>query len=78
MLYGEGLLNGYHIVVKDNINVRGFKTSAGTKALTEYEPAEDAPVVQMLKDAGAVVIGKFRIKHLCPALYSLELKSLLK
>lgn len=55
----EGLLAGFQIVVKDNINVKGFKTSAGTKALKEYRPSQDAPVIQTLKDAGAVVIGTF-------------------
>ena len=57
LTYEEGLLTGFHIVVKDNINVRGFKTSAGTKALKDYKPTEDAPVIKKLKAAGAIVIG---------------------
>ena len=57
LLYEEGLLNGFHIVVKDNINVRGFNTSAGTKALKDYKPEDDALVVQKLKAAGAIIIG---------------------
>ena len=57
MLYEEGLLTGYRIVVKDNINVRGFCTSAGTKALEHYKPTADATVVEKLKAAGAIVIG---------------------
>ena len=61
LLRKEKPLDGYYIVVKDNINVRGFQTSAGTKALKDYRPTEDAPVVQKLKDAGAVVIGALKI-----------------
>ena len=45
------------MAVKDNINVRGFCTSAGTKALKEYKPTTDAPVVAKIKEAGAIVIG---------------------
>lgn len=44
-------------MVSDNINVKGFKTSAGTKALKNYKPSEDAEVVKRLKEEGGVVIG---------------------
>ena len=43
--------------MKDNINVKGFKTSAGTKALENYIPESDAPVIEKLRSAGAIVIG---------------------
>ena len=74
ILYEEGLLNGFLIVVKDNINVRGFNTSAGTKALKDYKPAVDAPVVEKLKAAGAIVIGIKTIIYYfvpCRCLYNL-------
>ena len=51
------MLTGFLVAVKDNINVRGFCTSAGTKALKEYKPTKDAPVVAKIKEAGAIVIG---------------------
>ena len=57
LLYEEGLLTGFLVAVKDNINVRGFHTSAGTKALKDYKPTNDAPVVEKIKAAGAIVIG---------------------
>ena len=56
-MYEEGLLTGFRIAVNDNINVNGFCTTAGTKALENYRPTEDAVVVGKLKDAGAIVIG---------------------
>ena len=58
MLYEEGLLTGKLVAVNDNINVRGFCTSAGTKSLKDYKPTSDSPVVEKLKAAGGIVIGK--------------------
>ena len=57
MLYEEGLLTGKLVAVNDNINVRGFCTSAGTKSLKDYKPTSDSPVVEKLKAAGGIVIG---------------------
>ena len=51
------MLTGYSIVVSDNINVKGFKTSAGTKALKNYKPTEDAEVIKRLREEGGTVIG---------------------
>ena len=53
----SSLLSGYSIVVSDNINVKGFKTSAGTKSLKNYKPSEDAEIIKRLKEEGGVVIG---------------------
>ena len=53
----EKILDGVCIAVKDNINVKGFKTSAGTKALQNYTPDNDAAVIKKLRDAGAIIIG---------------------
>ena len=57
LLYEEGLLTGKLVAVNDNINVRGFCTSAGTKSLKDYKPTSDSPVVVKLKAAGGIVIG---------------------
>ena len=54
----SSLLSGYSIVVSDNINVKGFKTTAGTKALKNYKPTEDAEVIKRLREEGGTVIGK--------------------
>merc|ERR1712038_1802360 len=58
------LLSGYTIVVSDNINVKGFKTSAGTEALKNYKPTEDAEVIKRLREEGGTVIGKGNIHEL--------------
>jgi len=53
-----GPLHGIPVGVKDLIDVAGLPTRAGS-SLTSPEPvAEDAPVVQRLRAAGAIVLGK--------------------
>ena len=53
-----GLLAGLPMVVKDNINTKGMKTTGGTSSLRDFQPAANAPSVQKLIDAGAIVLGK--------------------
>jgi aspartyl-tRNA(Asn)/glutamyl-tRNA(Gln) amidotransferase subunit A len=54
-----GALHGVCITLKDNIDVAGETTMAGGVVCAVEAPALlDAPVVQRLRDAGAVVLGK--------------------
>jgi mandelamide amidase len=53
-----GALAGLPIVVKDNINTKDMKTTGGTSSLRNFQPRTNAPSLQKLIDAGAIVLGK--------------------
>ena len=53
-----GPLQGIPIALKDNMCTRGMSTTASSKILEGYEPPYDATVVERLRSAGAVVVGK--------------------
>ncbi len=53
-----GALAGLPFVIKDNINTNGMKTTGGTSSLRDFQPTKNAPSVQKLLDAGAIILGK--------------------
>src|ERR671932_1429256 len=55
-------LLGIPIIVKDNIDTTGMATTAGSWALAGSTPA-DAFIVQRLKAAGAIIIGKANLSE---------------
>jgi len=54
----ESLLRAVPIAVKDNICVRGLQATCGSRILAGYHPPYDATVVERLRAAGAVIVGK--------------------
>jgi aspartyl-tRNA(Asn)/glutamyl-tRNA(Gln) amidotransferase subunit A len=53
-----GPLAGVTIAVKDNLCTRGVPTTCASKILEGWKPPYDAHVVERLRQAGAVVVGK--------------------
>ena len=61
----KGPLHGIPILIKDNIDTADkMKTTAGSLALVDApRPAKDAFIVQRLREAGAVLLGKTNLSE---------------
>ena len=53
-----GILSGIPCAIKDNLSTKGVLTTASSNILKNYVPFFDATVVEKLKKAGAVNVGK--------------------
>jgi aspartyl-tRNA(Asn)/glutamyl-tRNA(Gln) amidotransferase subunit A len=56
-------LFGIPITIKDNIWTRGIRSTAGSKILRDFVPAEDATVARKLGNAGAILLGKTNLNE---------------
>ena len=54
-------LSGVPMALKDNICTRGVKTSCASKILGDFSPPYDATLVERLRDAGGVLLGKLNM-----------------
>ncbi len=54
----RGPLHGIPMSVKDIFNTKGMPTTFGEKRLSDFIPDHDAAVVERLKEAGALLVGK--------------------
>ncbi|MEH1800678.1 MAG: amidase [Nostoc sp.] len=67
----RGLLHGIPIAIKDNIDTAGVKTTVGSQLFCELTsqrwrdriPLSDSVIVQKLKAAGAVILGKTNLSE---------------
>lgn len=55
---GTRPLHGVPLAFKDNIDVAGMPTTAGSPWMADHVPRQSAGVTQRLLDAGALVLGK--------------------
>jgi aspartyl-tRNA(Asn)/glutamyl-tRNA(Gln) amidotransferase subunit A len=56
-----GPLDGVPIALKDVLCTRGIRTTCGSKILENFVPPYDATVVQRLRAAGTVLLGKLNM-----------------
>lgn len=60
-----GLLAGVPYACKDVFLTKSMITTAGSRALANYQPKTDASAVERLERAGAVLIGKTNMHEFC-------------
>src|SRR5207244_3170142 len=53
-----GTLHGIPVVLKDQVDAKGMPTTLGSVLFKNYYPDKDAFVVEKLKNAGAIILGK--------------------
>ncbi len=53
-----GPLHGIPVLVKDQAETAGIRTTFGSIAFEDYTPEEDATAVRRLKEAGAIILAK--------------------
>ena len=59
----RGPLHGIPFAAKDNIDTAGVKTTGGSALFADRVPDEDATVIDRLKAAGAVLVGKTNLQE---------------
>lgn len=60
----RGPLHGIPIAVKDLIYTNGIRTTLGSKVFKDFDPEENATVVDFIKKAGGIIIGKLNTHEL--------------
>lgn len=60
----RGPLHGIPIAHKDLMRTKGVRTTSGSRIFSDFIPDRDAPVVQKLAEAGAVMVGKTGLHEL--------------
>jgi amidase len=60
----RGPLHGIPVLIKDNIDTRdGMKSTAGSLAMVDARPKQDAEVVRRVREAGLLLLGKTNLSE---------------
>lgn len=68
----RGPLHGIPLVIKDNFDLAGLPTTAGTLAFATLMPPDDAFQVKKLRDAGAVILAKTNLQELASGIVTVS------
>jgi Asp-tRNA(Asn)/Glu-tRNA(Gln) amidotransferase A subunit family amidase len=68
----RGPLHGIPLVLKDNFDLAGMPTTAGTLAFATLFPADDAFQVKKLREAGAVILAKANLQELASGIVTVS------
>lgn len=60
-----GPLHGVPMTLKDSFEVAGMRTTSGATVFRDHVPTTDAIVVQRLRAAGAIILGKTNVPAFC-------------
>ncbi len=60
-----GPLHGVPVSVKDSTFTGGIRTTGGSRIYEDFVPQDDAIVVERLKAAGAIIVGKTNTSEFC-------------
>lgn len=60
-----GPLHGLPLTVKDAFETAGMRTTAGASVWSEHIPARDALVIERMRAAGAIIVGKTNTPAFC-------------
>ena len=67
-----GLLHGIPVTIKDNYWTKYVRTTAGSRILRDFVPSRDADVVERLREAGAVFLGKTNMNEFAYGIHGLN------
>lgn len=59
----RGPLHGIPVLLKDNIDTYDMPTTAGSRFLEGSVPPEDAAIVKLLREQGAIILGKTNLSE---------------
>ena len=60
-----GLLHGVPITIKESFDVVGTPTTVGLTELAHSKATHNAVMVERLRQAGAIILGKTNVPHMC-------------
>ncbi len=68
----RGPLHGIPVIIKDNYDTADMPTSAGSLALANSQPAQDAFLVTRMRAAGAIILAKSNMHELAAGITSIS------